>query len=74
MTFAIKHSHGQTDTGYETYEDALEAVKSVYRSAVVGHSGDIADGGERTLVWASEELAADDDGSRACCEIRRRHD
>lgn len=70
--FKIKHSHGITET-HETYEAAVEAVKSVYRSASIGHSGDIADGGNRTSCWVDEETATDDDGSRACAVITRVH-
>lgn len=72
-TYAIKHSHGQTDTGYETYEAACAAVRRVYSDAEIGHDGDISQGGERTLCWASAEAAANDDGSRACCVIQARH-
>lgn len=73
-TYAIKHSHGRTETGFATYEDAIAAVRSVYQSAAVGHSGDISDGGERTLVWADEETAHESDGSRACAVIVARHE
>ena len=73
-TYTIKHSHGQTESGYATYEEAIAAVESVYSQAEIGHDGDISEGGERTLVWASAEDAEDDDGSRACCSIRVNHD
>src|ERR1044071_3502385 len=73
-TYAIKHSHGTTETGFETYEDAVAAVRSVYRSAEIGHSGDIEDGGESTLVWADAETAKDADESRACASIVKRHE
>ena len=73
-TYAIKHSHGVTETGFETYEDAVVAVRSVYRTAAIGHSGDIKDGGARTLVWVDEETAVNADGSRACAVIVKRHE
>jgi hypothetical protein len=72
-TYSIEHSHGQTDTGYETYEDAVEAVNRVYPDAEIGHAGDIAEGGERTLCWTDEKTAENDDGSRACCVIQQSH-
>lgn len=72
-TYAIKWSHGQTDTGFASLEAAEEAVRSVLTGAEIGHSGDIAEGGERTLFWASAELANDDDGSRAAGAIQARH-
>jgi len=68
-TYSIKHSHGITEYGYATYDDAVSAVRSVYRSASIGHSGDLQDSGGYTLVWADEESAQDDDGSRAVARI-----
>lgn len=68
-TYKIKHSHGQTDRGYSTYSEAVDAVRAVYTHATIGHPGDISEGGERTLCWADESAANDDDGSRACCTI-----
>jgi len=73
-TYAIKWSHGQTETGFGTLQAAEAAVRSVLSGATIGHSGDIADGGERTLFWASEEDAANDDGSRAKGAIQARHE
>ena len=72
-TYAIKHSHGQTETGIETYEEAVERVRAVYKSAEIGHDGDISEGGERTLCWSSQEDSIDDDGRRTCCSIVARH-
>ena len=72
-SYAIHHSHGQTETGFDTYEDAIAAVKAVYSDVYIGHDGDISDGGERTLCWASEEDSHSDDGARACCSIWKRH-
>lgn len=68
--YSITYSHGVTIHGIETYEDAIAKVREVYSSAEIGHSGDIADGGKRTMCWASAEDAENDDGRRACCEIR----
>ena len=70
-SFAVTHSHGVTEI-FASYDQALAAVGAVYSDASIGHSGDIADGGGRTLVWVDEDTARDDDGSRACCVISRR--
>ena len=71
-TYKIAHSHGQTETGIDTYEEALERVRAVYgANCEIGHDGDLTDGGDRTLVWDSAEIAEDDDGSRACAKITR---
>ena len=52
---------------------AVEAVRAVYKSAAIGHDGDIPGGGERTLCWVDEATSVDDDGARACCSIVRSH-
>lgn len=72
-TFKVKHSHGTTEF-FATYEEACEAVRSVYREAVIGHDGDISEGGESTLCWPDEPSSVDDDGVRACAKIVRQHD
>lgn len=72
-TYKIIWSHGQTDRGFETLDDAEEAVRSVLSEAEIGHSGDLRDGGERTLFWSSADLADNDDGARAAGEIRALH-
>lgn len=38
---------------------------------VIGHSGDLSDGGDRTLFWGSEKESENDDGARALGEVRR---
>lgn len=73
-SFTIHHSHGQDETGIDSYDEAIARVQAVYGvDCSIGHDGDISEGGERTLVWVDEETGRDDDGSRACCSIRRRH-
>jgi hypothetical protein len=73
-TYKITWSHGQTDYGFESLEAAEEAVRAVLADAEIGHDGDIGDGGERTLFWASEEDAENDDGAKAAGSIRVQHD
>ena len=67
-SYQIRWSHGATDSA-DTYGEALAAVRSVLSEPVIGHAGDISEGGDSTLVWASESLAQDDDGSRASARI-----
>lgn len=69
--YIVGHAHGGNEHWYDTLDDAIAAVREVYTDPVIGHSGDIADGGSRTLIWTREELAQGDDGSRACCTIRK---
>lgn len=72
--FKIVHSHGLTEPFVATYEEACERVRCVYTGAAIGHSGDIEDGGEQTMCWASAEDAANDPGVRSCCKIVKLHD
>ena len=72
-TYRLRFSHGATST-HETYEDALRAVVSVHPGAVTTHPGDIDDGGESTLCWASEEDAENDPGTLAIAKITKRHE
>ena len=73
MSFSVKHSNGINEA-YDTYEEAVAALVSVYGTPEIGHPGDISEGGETTLVWGSAELALDDDGARACAKIQVRHE
>lgn len=72
-TYAIVWAHVGSPTpfsrhvepGCETYDEAVETVRATLEGAEIGHSGDIKDGGPRTLFWASAEDAENDDGARA---------
>jgi len=56
----------------DSYGEAVAMVQQQLADCELGHAGDITDGGERTLVWASEEDAEGDDGSQAVAVIIRR--
>ena len=71
MTYEINYSDGRSAEA-ETYEDACNMVRAAYPEAEIGHPGDLKDGGDRTLCWASEDDARDDDGQRAIAMIRPR--
>jgi hypothetical protein len=74
MGYAVKHSNGRKTEFFGTYEEAEAAVRRVYTDPAIGHSGDIADGGERTLVWADEASSVNDAGARAVASIERLHE
>lgn len=80
MTTKLKTAAGYTVTaggrtlyvstgGVEGYDEAVELARSE-GAREIGHDGDLTSGGDRTLCWASEEDARDDDGRRAVCSIR----
>jgi hypothetical protein len=68
--YSVKWSNG-TERRYETYEAAKDAVLESYPDAEIGHDGDISEGGDRTLCWATEDASIDDDGKNAICSIWR---
>jgi hypothetical protein len=74
MSYTIKWSGWRSDSNVGTYEDAKFLCAESYEDAVIGHDGDLESGGDRTLVWANEEDAKDDDGSRAVASIHRTED
>lgn len=59
-------AHGRTE--YDSHEEAVEAAREA-GATEIGHDGDLTDGGDRTLVWASEQDADNDDGQHAMGEI-----
>ena len=67
--YEVRYSNGRKVEMLDSYAAALAEVESAYPGMATGHSGDLADGGERTLCWASEEDSEDDDGARAVASI-----
>jgi hypothetical protein len=57
---------------YETYRQALQHMRDEQPGCTIGHLGDLTDGGDRTLVWKSDDDAAGNDGSKAIGMITRR--
>jgi hypothetical protein len=67
--YMVRYSNGRMVTGLESYAQAIAEVTSTYESAAIGHDGDLTGGGDRTLCWASEDDAENDDGARAVASI-----
>jgi hypothetical protein len=68
--YCIIYANGQTDAA-NTVKAAIAAIRADYPSAVIGHDGDLSDGGTRTLCWANADDAANDDGANAIASITR---
>lgn len=70
--FSIRFANGRTlyvhTAGAEGYSEALELARSE-GATITEHSGDLSDGGDRTLCWASDDDAHNDDGRRSLCAI-----
>ena len=78
--YMVMYTDGRVVSGLQSYEEACEEVRqeapSGQRAAgtsrmVIGHSGDLEDGGDRTLCWMDTQLAENDDGAKAVAEITR---
>jgi hypothetical protein len=57
-----------------TWEGVVRWIRDRYPDAEIGHDGDMEDGGTRTLCWADEADAVNDDGAKAIATITRVHD
>jgi hypothetical protein len=62
--------HGRVVTA-STWESVVRWIRERYPKAEIGHDGDLGDGGDRTLCWADEADAANDDGAKAIASITR---
>lgn len=70
MAYEIQYSNGERDGGYTSYSAAKAAVEErLGPDGEIGHSGDLSDGGDATLFWASEEESENDDGAHAAGKI-----
>lgn len=65
----ISYTDGRT-AEYDSYEAAVGAIEAQYEDAAIGHSGDLTDGGDRTLCWADLASSVDDDGAHAVASIQ----
>ena len=71
--YEISYANGN-GTLASTYKVAIAAIKADYPSAVIGHDGDLSDGGDRTFCWSDDAAAVNDDGANAIATIRRSDD
>lgn len=69
VEYEVRLSGGRA-ARYRSYAAALEAAREAGASEI-GHSGDLTDGGDRTLCWADVDAADNDDGEHAMAEIVR---
>ena len=71
--YEISYANGNS-TLASTYKVAIAAIKADYPLAVIGHDGDLSDGGDRTFCWPDDAAAVNDDGANAIATIRRSDD
>jgi hypothetical protein len=66
--YLITYRDGTTEPA-GTYAAACNRIKAGWREAVIGHDGDMEDGGNRTLCWADADDAANYVEAKAIASI-----
>lgn len=69
--YEINFTDGRTVLGCRTHAEAVAAILAEWPDGAIGHDGDLTEGGDRTLAWASEEDSVNDAGQNAVASIRR---
>ena len=70
--YKLENDQGRKISCHSDYEDAVRAAEEFAGpDGIVGHDGDLSDGGDKTLIWADEESAENDPGINAIGSIRR---
>lgn len=70
--FKVHFADGSVSKAYDTTQECLAAeIDGRWPNYFAGHAGDLEDGGDHTLVWASEAASENDDGANAVASIRR---
>jgi hypothetical protein len=59
---------------FRSMRAAKAFVRREWPKAVIGHDGDLSDGGDRTFCWADDAAAVNDDGANAIATIIRSDD
>jgi len=67
----VYYADGSAQSTHENYRDALKALELEFFGVVIGHDGDLTDGGDRTFVWKTfEDAEFDEAGEHAIATIR----
>ena len=72
-TYTVYVGGGNT-IDFPSIKAAKAWVRKTWPEAVIGHDGDLDDGGDRTLCWPDDEAAVNDDGANAISTITRSDD
>jgi hypothetical protein len=59
---------------FSSIKAAKAFIRKAWPSAVIGHDGDLSDGGDRTFCWLDDAAAVNDDGANAIATITRSDD
>ncbi len=65
---------GGNTIDFRSIEAAKAFIRKTWPEAVIGHDGDLSDGGDRTFCWRDDASAVNDDGANAVATITRSDD
>jgi hypothetical protein len=65
---------GGNTIDFASMKAAKAFILKAWPSAVIGHDGDLSDGGDRTFCWRDDASAVNDDGANAIATITRSDD
>lgn len=71
VEFVIRFAAGG-EARVETYSEAIELLRA-RGCQEIGHTGDLEDGGDRTLAWLTAADAQNDDGARSFAAVTGRY-
>lgn len=72
MTYELQNDQDRVISSHDSYDNALAAAEEFAGvDGVVGHDGDLSDGGDKTLIWSDDESAENDPGVNAIGSIRK---
>jgi len=70
--YTVVFANGDSPIQVDGYINVEPTLRAKYGYAVeIGHDGDLSNGGDRTLFWADEKDAENDDGANALGEVRK---
>lgn len=67
--YMVRFASGGMTRYYDSYDIAVSMLQEEYPDCVIGHDGDILDGGYQTLVWENESDSIDDSGLHSLAMI-----
>ena len=62
---------GGNTIDFRSIKEAKAWIRRTWPDAVIGHDGDLDDGGDRTFCWRDDDSAVNDDGANAVATITR---
>jgi hypothetical protein len=74
MTSYTVYVGGGNTIDFSSIKAAKAFIRKAWPEAVIGHDGDLSDGGDRTFCWPDDAAAVNDDGANAIATIRRSDD